>query len=69
MKGLRKGRKTRVHRLVAQTFIEAVEGKEHVNHIDHNKKNNCVENLEWVSPLDNNLAAIAFYKDKNVCVS
>lgn len=46
-----------VHRLVAMTFIPPFTG-EQVNHIDLNKRNNNVENLEWVSRRQNVAHAI-----------
>lgn len=47
-----------VHQLVAKAFIPPIEGKKLVNHIDGNKHNNCVENLEWVTVQENNTHAI-----------
>ena len=42
-----------VHRLVAQAFIDNVNEKKFVDHIDNNKANNNVTNLRWVSNQEN----------------
>lgn len=42
-----------IHRLVAQSFLSRIPGKNLVNHKDCDKKNNIVTNLEWVNPKEN----------------
>jgi hypothetical protein len=43
----------KIHRLVANHFLEIITGKNFVNHKDGNKKNNNVKNLEWCTPKEN----------------
>ena len=46
-------KKCYVHRLVAQTFIPNPDNLPEINHIDEDKTNNRVDNIEWKSHKDN----------------
>lgn len=48
-----------LHRLLAELFIPRVEGKPYVNHIDGNKNNYSLDNLEWVTSSENMRHAVA----------
>lgn len=43
----KKGKMHKVHRLVAQAFLDNPDNLSEVNHKDENPSNNCVDNLEW----------------------
>lgn len=43
----------KVHRLVCESFIKNPNNLDTVNHIDKNKQNNNVLNLEWMSNINN----------------
>lgn len=62
-----------VHRLIASSFIENPESLPVVNHIDGNKHNNSLSNLEWCSYADNNKHAhkvgMNFISEKNRVVN
>lgn len=49
----KKRKQFQVHRLVAENFIFNINNLPCVNHIDGNKQNNNINNLEWVSYSEN----------------
>lgn len=58
MKNPRRTKTEYQHRLLAETFIQNPQSKETVNHIDGNKKNNALDNLEWATQSENNKHAL-----------
>lgn len=46
-------REYRIHRLVAETFIENPKNLPQINHKDFNKLNNYIDNLEWCTNYEN----------------
>ena len=58
MNNPRKTKTEYLHRLLAETFIPNPDNKATVNHIDGNKENNSLDNLEWCTQSENNLHAI-----------
>ena len=51
-----------IHRLVAYTYLNKVDGKNKINHKDSNRLNNHISNLEWCTSSENNTHA---YKTGN----
>ena len=53
----------RVHRLIASTFLANPNHLPYVNHIDEDKTNNCISNLEWCTCKQNN---DAYYTQRTI---
>ena len=45
----------RIHRLVAETLIKRIKGKNEIDHINQIKTDNTVENLRWVNKRENSI--------------
>ena len=62
-----KGKNYQLHRLIALTFLKNPNNYSVVNHIDGNKINNMVKNLEWCTHKHNTQEAqrIGLYDDRN----
>lgn len=54
-----------IHRLAAKAFISNPENKLHVNHINKNRGDNRMENLEWTTAAENNQHKINEMKENN----
>ncbi len=61
-----------IHRIVALHYLDKIEGKDYVDHIDGNKLNNNVNNLRWVTHIENDNNYKSINKNnstgfKNIC--
>jgi hypothetical protein len=56
--------KPRIHRLVATAFCHKPDGRDYVDHIDGNRKNNKAANLRWVTASENAIARSKRNKEK-----
>lgn len=57
-----------VHRCVAQAFVPNLDNKGQVNHIDGDKTNNHVSNLEWVTKSQNAIHSLYVLKNSHGAV-
>jgi len=59
-----KGKSTKIARLVAKAFIPNPENKPQINHINGDKTNNHISNLEWSTDSENKQHAISVLGEK-----
>lgn len=57
----------KIHRLVAKQFIPNPKDLPEINHLDFDKANNHVDNLEWITKYDNILHERAYRMNKKEC--
>ena len=57
-----------VHRLVAQTFLPNPDNLPQINHLDCDRRNNNINNLEWCTPKYNSQYRVKFGKSRGVPV-
>lgn len=55
-----------IHRLVANAFLSNRNQLPEVHHRDHDKTNNTLKNLEWVSSEENNSYKVVHYRKLKV---
>lgn len=53
-----------VHRIIAETFLPNRQNLQVVNHIDGNRENNSVDNLEWCNQSDNIQHMVNMHRQK-----
>lgn len=56
-----------LHRIIAIAFIDNPEEKSCVNHIDENKTNNDLSNLEWCTVKENNIHGTRIKRASEKC--
>lgn len=61
----KKCKKIKVHRIVACTFLDKINGKDMVNHKDGDKTNNYFGNLEWCNNSENQIHAFRVLKSRH----
>lgn len=59
------GQNQLLHRIIAEQFIPKSDGLDEINHKNHNKLDNRIENLEWISHSDNLSNRKAYKKQKS----
>jgi hypothetical protein len=57
---------TFIHRLLAFSFIPNPDNKPYIDHIDRNRTNNSLENLRWVTCVENSLNTITNVENSNI---